>query len=535
MSVPMRGVGRLAALAALGWWAAAPAGAAGAAESTAPRYDAMDRHALAAPADGTLPALVAALTRPARSDEEKARALFRWITAHIAYDAPRYFSGGFRNARATAADVLRTRKAVCDGYATLFLAMAAEAGLEARTVSGWGRGFAYRLGQAPDGPADHAWNAVRIAGQWRLLDATWGAGYLDAADRRFHRAFEGFYFFPPPQQFLNTHLPEDAQWQLVPAPLQRRAFAAQALLRPAFFRYGLSAQGHERALLEAAERLTLRLGVPPHVRLLAELRQDGRALGEHLVSVQPATGEVQAVFPGAGRYTLRIYARGAAEQSDFAWAADYLVQARRGSDFRFPAIGPAFHALGLATESHASGLIEAAGRVTVRLRAPQDVLLLAALKQGGRALPKSAAFVQRDGAAVQVHVALPGPGRYTLRLFAKRAGAAGDYDWALDYQLRSSTGSHDSFPTAFSAFGERGAVLAEPLQGELKAGSTVRFRLRVPGAEAVAVYSGSAVYPLERQGDAFQGSATVHAGRTGVYARFPGGKAFEGLLAYRVR
>src|SRR5579859_2355769 len=48
----------------------------------------IDRHALDTPksAERSIAGLAAYLIRPARDDREKARALFRWITANIAYD-----------------------------------------------------------------------------------------------------------------------------------------------------------------------------------------------------------------------------------------------------------------------------------------------------------------------------------------------------------------------------------------------------------------------------------------------------------------
>ena len=51
-------------------------------------YTAIDQHALHTPksAERTIASLAAYLTRPARNDREKARAIFRWITANIAYD-----------------------------------------------------------------------------------------------------------------------------------------------------------------------------------------------------------------------------------------------------------------------------------------------------------------------------------------------------------------------------------------------------------------------------------------------------------------
>ena len=106
-------------------------GPAGAAALGTRDYTPVDRHALAAPAaaERSLDSLAAWLGgAPARDEAERARAIYRWITDRIAYDAGAYFSGRFRNTQRAPEDVLRQRRAVCDGYAGLFEALARRVG-----------------------------------------------------------------------------------------------------------------------------------------------------------------------------------------------------------------------------------------------------------------------------------------------------------------------------------------------------------------------------------------------------------------------
>jgi transglutaminase-like putative cysteine protease len=55
--------------------------------SSADSYAVIDAHALAAPAEAraSVASLAAYLTAPAASEREKARAIYRWITAHVDY------------------------------------------------------------------------------------------------------------------------------------------------------------------------------------------------------------------------------------------------------------------------------------------------------------------------------------------------------------------------------------------------------------------------------------------------------------------
>ena len=55
------------------------------------------------------------------------------------------------------------------------------AGLECEKISGQAKGAGYYPGcfdpdNLSDGPGAHAWNAVKLDGEWFVSDATWAAG-----------------------------------------------------------------------------------------------------------------------------------------------------------------------------------------------------------------------------------------------------------------------------------------------------------------------------------------------------------------------
>ena len=67
-------------------------------------------------------------------------------------------------------------------YATAYAVLARFAGLECAVVEGFVKGFRYEPGDSVRDASgslliNHAWNAVRVDGQWRLLDACAGARY----------------------------------------------------------------------------------------------------------------------------------------------------------------------------------------------------------------------------------------------------------------------------------------------------------------------------------------------------------------------
>lgn len=110
--------------------------------------------------------LAASLEASASDPEGSVARLLAWIEANIAKEAIDAFS---------AADVLRERRAECQGHAYLFAALARAAGLPTRIVNG----LVYMPEHA--GFLYHTWNEVWFANEgWRPVDATLGQARADA-------------------------------------------------------------------------------------------------------------------------------------------------------------------------------------------------------------------------------------------------------------------------------------------------------------------------------------------------------------------
>ena len=299
-------------------------------------FAAIDAHALAAPdsAEQSLDALAAYLASGAADESERARAAYRWITAEIDYDAEAFFAGDY--GLLTPEEVLAEREAICSGYSRLFQALTERMGLETLEVIGFSKGYTSRIGELDD--VNHAWNVVKVDGMWRLVDVTWGAGYLDEQGD-FVESFNPHYFFTPPEQFINDHYPEDEQWQLMSVPISAEKFANSPDLSPAFFNYGLELDSHDAAVLSAAERIRVSVQTPADVVMLAAVAQDETRLDRNLTFVQRNgdVTEITAYFPTAGSYELQLFAKQEQEEGEFPYVAGYRVEAGGGSaDYRFP-------------------------------------------------------------------------------------------------------------------------------------------------------------------------------------------------------
>ena len=148
---------------------------------------------------------------------EKTRAIFIWIANNIDYDVVNMFALNFyEDPVEKIAKPLRTRKGICENYASLFTAVCNQAGIRSLVVEGYTkqRGF---VGYIP-----HAWSAALVDGVWYLFDPTWGSGYVE--NNKFTRKINEGYFKATPESFIATHMPFDPLWEFLYYPVSTEDF-----------------------------------------------------------------------------------------------------------------------------------------------------------------------------------------------------------------------------------------------------------------------------------------------------------------------
>jgi len=300
----------------------------------------IDRYALDAPdsVESSINTLAAYLCKPSRDDRERAKAIYIWVTSHIAYDTDALRSGNYRDTSASA--VLQNRKAVCSGYANLYKALADSAGLNAIVITGTARSkdMINMIGGTPD--SNHAWNAVNIQGQWELLDATWGAGYVQ--NGRFVREYDDFYFFTSPESLIYTHYPDDQQWQLLLSKVSRKAFDSLPLVKPNFFRYGIRLISHPGGVISMADKESITIETRVGADIIAKLEdKDGGDIdGFAVVQRNGNNYLIRLRTPDAGKYYLTLYSRETNTNKQNSMYQDiitYNVQSSSGNkDFIMP-------------------------------------------------------------------------------------------------------------------------------------------------------------------------------------------------------
>lgn len=501
-------------------------------------FTAVDAYALSIPKSEatSVERLATALEKGARTDREKARVIYRWITKNISYDTHAFFSGNLGDMRAN--NVLKTMKGVCDGYAQLFEALAQSMGLEAERIVGNSKGYGYVVGSRIQGPANHAWNDVKIDGVWQLVDCTWGAGNIDAK-KNFVERFSDYYFLTPPDQFVYDHLPDDPEKQFLSPPVSKESYENLVNVEPIFFLCGLRLVSHREGIIRANKRLDIVVNAPANVMLLLQLLRDGQAQDPSRTYVYRTGDEatLTALFQESGTYILRLFVKQrASSENQYDKALDYQVRVDEpvSGSVVFPVLFEAFDEYGLKLTSNVERETGVDRNVSIDLSSSLDVGIMASLERNGTKLDDGYTFVQSEDGNHRITGIFPQPGKYLLTVYAKRKSESGNYNAVLTYSFNSSAMKDPDacYPVVYEQYRFYNAHLFSPFEGRLKVGRAYLFKIRVPGAEAVSIVSNGRWINLQKDSDTFEETAPIGSGKAEMFARFGWSKQFVGLLRY---
>ncbi len=157
----------------------------------------------------TLGDVNAYLVKNKLSEYQKVRAFFRWIALNIDFDLHSYQTGHFPPQHPLV--VFQSKKALSKGFADMFTIFCQNNDIECRSLKGYTKGFDVAK-EKKDYP-DHYWNVVRIENYWYLLDVSMCIGKIE--NKVFVKKYSEDFFLPPPIEFIKTHLPMHASWQLL--------------------------------------------------------------------------------------------------------------------------------------------------------------------------------------------------------------------------------------------------------------------------------------------------------------------------------
>lgn len=119
--------------------------------------------------------IISGLKLSGKADDDKIKAIYDYVTSHVTYDNDSLITDN--PIAHTAYSALANGKAVCQGYTSLLYRLLREADIPVRIITG----KAVQSGVQ----VDHAWNIVKISGQWYNMDATWDATLSQGNDQKY--------------------------------------------------------------------------------------------------------------------------------------------------------------------------------------------------------------------------------------------------------------------------------------------------------------------------------------------------------------
>ncbi|OJJ48515.1 hypothetical protein ASPZODRAFT_62924 [Penicilliopsis zonata CBS 506.65] len=266
------------------------------------------------------------ICRPYKSDVQRLRAIFTWVSEKIAWDDPVE-----EEVQIDLQRVVHTRRGSPQEVAHLVREMCAAVGLHAETVHGFLKtpGDLFELDSLAR--PNHWWNSVLVDGEWRVMDCSL-ASPTNPRRTQFvtnnSSIAESWYFLARPMEICYTHVPLYPEEQHICPPIPPDVLLALPTVCPPYFKNTVQFPDYDTSIIriEGLELLQIRVLVPPDVECAAEVEAPAFARdadGDFFESgdivrkralVQPdwICGQkrytIKAVLPGdEGQGVLKVY------------------------------------------------------------------------------------------------------------------------------------------------------------------------------------------------------------------------------------
>nr|XP_033815673.1 kyphoscoliosis peptidase-like [Geotrypetes seraphini] len=380
--------------------------------------------------------LVHLMTEKAQSDLEKVRAVWIWLCHNIKYDVDGFF--GLSPKIHEPQEVLQTGRGVCSGYASLCQIMCREMGLTCHEISGYSRGAGYRQGQSfQQKKSNHMWNAIELEGQWYLLDACWGAGTIDLENRLFIPRYDDFFFLTDPEDFIETHWPDDPAWQLLEPKVSREDFENRVFKTSEFFKMQLYLISPKMSVVKAVHgETTISLGCVWPTEFNYQLSKhcgnnnDDLDRMHGILTISEKSMTLRVILPTEGLFDLMIFARPTGSQNAYSWVCSYQIECLESNCWENLPANP-FHFWGLHPRATDLGIKNCnsigdlnftdSGRLILTFETSQPLLAMYELSHPNMddTLSKKCLVSQIEEEKLSCHILCPFSGYYRLSVFVK--------------------------------------------------------------------------------------------------------------------
>lgn len=263
--------------------------------------------------------------RPFRSDVQRLRAIFTWVSEKVAWEED--FEGEVDSRR-----VIQMRRGCSEEVAVLVSEMCLSVGLHAEIVRGYLKSPGETVECDSNPRPNHWWNAVIVDDCWRIMDCSLASPTNPKRGRYSSTGSQiadfGF-FLARPMEICYTHIPSNFQQQHVCQPIAPDVLLALPCACPPYFRNDIQMIDYDTSLIriENLELVHIQFTVPADIECVAEVESSSYArdadgdvfesgdttTNRALAQAEWVKGQkrytVKALLPGdVGHGTLKVYA-----------------------------------------------------------------------------------------------------------------------------------------------------------------------------------------------------------------------------------
>lgn len=207
--------------------------------------------------------------RPYRSDVQRLRAIFTWVSEKIAWEED--FEGEVDPRR-----VIQMRRGCSEEVAVLVFEMCLAMGLHAEIIRGYLKSPGDTIEKDYNPRPNHWWNAVIVDDCWRVLDCSLASptnpkrGQYSSAGSQ---VGENGFFLARPMEICYTHIPSNFEQQHICPPIDPSVLLALPYACPPYFRNGLQVIDYDTSLvrIENLEIVQIQFTAPPDIECVAEV------------------------------------------------------------------------------------------------------------------------------------------------------------------------------------------------------------------------------------------------------------------------
>lgn len=262
--------------------------------------------------------------RPYRSDVQRLRAIFTWVSEKVAWEEE--FEGEIDPRR-----VIQMRRGCAEEVAVLVMEMCLAMGLHAEVVRGYLKPPGDAINHDYNPRPNHWWNAVIAENEWRIIDCSLASptnpkrGQYSSAGTQ---VAETGWFLARPMEICYTHIPSLPEQQHICPPVASDILLSLPCACPPYFKNEIQLLEYDTSLsrLENLELVHVQFLVAPDIEVFAEVEArsyaqdaDGDVFesGDSTITRALAQAEwiqgqkrytVKAFLPGdGGQGTLKVY------------------------------------------------------------------------------------------------------------------------------------------------------------------------------------------------------------------------------------